>query len=496
MKIFPVQQNIQPRQFVSYPSVNDYSADKINGESLAFASGTYGKSQVNFKANFSAIQSAVEKIPLEDKLAHALKKLRTGEYIILTKDLASQVSKLKPCIQASPFLINKITLLQDKTLEQSLIFTKFGEGQSILFNPNTEPINISWYQLLKPNGATMVDESDKIVLSNQILSVKEEPDSAFDTERYAKYFLKEYDFKQDARDTAVKYNVQKLMEVVNPKNQKKAQGVTFSDVGGQKEVIDILKKRILFPMLYPDIFKNNNMNHGVILFGPPGTGKSLLAEALANESGATVFKICATDLNSKFVGESEKNWRELFADAQTAEPSIIYIDEFDAVARQRGSIDVYGDKLMNQLLSLMSNLEKNKANVYLIAATNNYESIDPAILRSGRFGLHLEVKAPNLEGTKEILKIHTKKKQMAKDFDIDKISEMMYSKRMTGADIASVVDSAYSNAFDRLGFYKEMDERRFTPSMMAYFEINNKDLTKAIESFEAKKKTRKPIGYK
>ena len=249
-------------------------------------------------------------------------------------------------------------------------------------------------------------------------------------------------------------------------------------------------------MLYPDIFKNNNMNHGVILFGPPGTGKSLLAEALANESGATVFKICATDLNSKFVGESEKNWRELFADAQTAEPSIIYIDEFDAVARQRGSIDVYGDKLMNQLLSLMSNLEKNKANVYLIAATNNYESIDPAILRSGRFGLHLEVKAPNLEGTKEILKIHTKKKQMAKDFDIDKISEMMYSKRMTGADIASVVDSAYSNAFDRLGFYKEMDERRFTPSMMAYFEINNKDLTKAIESFEAKKKTRKPIGYK
>ena len=249
-------------------------------------------------------------------------------------------------------------------------------------------------------------------------------------------------------------------------------------------------------MKYPEVFKNNSMNHGVILYGPPGTGKSLIAEALANESGAAVFKLCATDLTSKYVGESEKNWRNLFEEAKNMEPSIIYIDEFDAIARQRGGIDTYGDKLINQLLSLMSNVEKNKDNVYLIAATNNYGALDPAIMRSGRFGLHLEIKAPDLEGTKEILKIHTKNKPMAKDFDIDKTAEIMYSKKMTGADIAAVIDNSYSNALDRLGFYKSMEEGRFTTSMMNYFDITEADLIKAINNFDNKNPKRNPVGFR
>ncbi len=494
MRILPVKQNIQT-PFCAKNSLSEYQ-ERNSPSSFTVHDNVYGRAQVNFGARVTNIRKSVDKIALDDKLAYALQILKPGEFLIAAKDLVSQASKVRDCITSANFLITKINVLTDKSLNDTLLFTKLLDGNKMMFNPNEDTIFLNGFQPVKHNDVTIIDENDMIILSNQAINIKDAPEGCFDMDQYARYFLTEFDFKQDARKAAIEYNLQKLSQLSHPKVTQDPDAVTFAKVGGQRDVIDKIKKRILFPMKYPAVFRNNNINHGVILYGPPGTGKSLLAEALANESGASVFKLCATDLTSKWVGESEKNWRNLFADAKAAQPSIIYIDEFDAIARQRGGADVYGDKLINQLLSLMSNIEKSKDNIYLIAATNNYGVIDPAILRSGRFGLHLEVKAPDLEGTKEILKIHTKDKPMAKDFDIDETAELMYAKNMTGADIAAAIDSAYSNALERLDFYKAMDEESFTPSMMNYFDITKEDLIKAISDFERKKKIREPIGYK
>ncbi len=494
MRILPVKQNIQAHFYIKN-SCSDQQ-HRNTPSSYTVHNNVYNRAPVNFGARVADIRKSVDQIALEDKLAYALQKLKSGEFLLVAKDLMLQAAKLKECIISANFLITKICFLMDKSLNDTLLFTKLHDGNKMMFNPNEDPILLNGFQPVKHNDVVMIDENDMIILSNQAISIKDAPEGYFDMDKCARYFLSEFDFKQDARKATVEYNLKKLLQLSHPKAEQDPDAVTFAKIGGQKEVIDKIKKRILFPMKYPEVFRNNNMNHGAILYGPPGTGKSLIAEALANESGASVFKLCATDLTSKWVGESEKNWRNLFADAQAAQPSIIYIDEFDAIARQRGGIDVHGDKLINQLLSLMSNIEKSKDNVYLIAATNNYKAIDPAILRSGRFGLHLEVKVPDLEGTKEILKIHTQNKPMAKDFDIDEAAELMYAKGMTGADIAAAIDSAYSNAFERLDFYKAMDENRFTQSMMNYFDITKEDLIKAISDFERKKKIREPIGYK
>ena len=154
------------------------------------------------------------------------------------------------------------------------------------------------------------------------------------------------------------------------------------------------------------------VSRGAILYGPPGTGKTLLAQTLAAESGASMFELCATDLADKYVGESEKNCRELFQKAVDAQPSIIYFDEIDALGKARGK-DQYGDKLLAQFLSLMSDLEKRGDNVFVIGSTNRREDLDSAFTRSGRFSTLLEVKAPDLKGTRQILDIHTTRKRLA-----------------------------------------------------------------------------------
>ena len=495
MKILPIQQNnlssfliekrVLPNSGVQSPQYSIPEADAVS----------YGKFQVNFCAGISNIPKALDLIPLDDKIAYAMQQINPCEFLIAAKDIISQAPKLRECVASAPFLIRKISVLTDKNIKEPLMFTKMYDGSCVVFNPNKIPLFLNGFLPVGQNEAAALNTDDRIVLPNQVIIIKDEPGEDFNFEKYKEFFLKEYNFEKDVQEISTRYNLQKLSQLITPRKEKDCEGITFAQIGGQKGVIDTLKKRILFPMKYPDVFKNNSMNHGVILYGPPGTGKSLIAEALANEAEAAVFKLCATELTSKWLGESEKNWRKLFTDARSAQPSIIYIDEFDAIARQRGGNDTYGDKLINQVLSLLSDVEKNKDNVYLVAATNNYEILDPAILRSGRFGLHLEVKSPDLEGTKEILKIHSQRKPMSKDFNPDEIAEMMYAKKMTGADIAAVLDSAYSNAFERLEFYKCMDNGTFTPSMMSYFEVNKEDLLRAIDEFESKKKIRQPIGY-
>ncbi len=218
---------------------------------------------------------------------------------------------------------------------------------------------------------------------------------------------------------------------------------TWDDVGGLEEAKQQLKEIIEWPLKYPELYAylNSNPPNGILLFGPPGTGKTLLAKALAHESEINFISVKGPEFLSKWVGESEKAVRETFRKARGASPCIIFFDEIDAIAGVRGrfSGSQVSEQVVSQLLTEMDGLEGLK-NVILLAATNRPDMLDPALLRSGRFGRHIEITLPDKETRVEILKIHLINKPLASDVDINQLAQQLEG--YTGADIQAICEEA------------------------------------------------------
>ncbi len=218
---------------------------------------------------------------------------------------------------------------------------------------------------------------------------------------------------------------------------------TWEDIGGLEEVIVQLKEVIEWPLKYPELYRHLHSRppNGILLHGPPGTGKTLLAKALAHESEVNFISVKGPEFLSKWVGESEKAVRETFRKARSASPCIVFFDEIDAIAglRGRSAGSHVTESVISQLLTEMDGLEGLK-DVILLAATNRVDMLDPAMLRSGRFGRHIEIPMPDKKARKEIFKIHLKNKPLAKDVDIDKMAQSM--ENYTGADIQGICEEA------------------------------------------------------
>lgn len=219
--------------------------------------------------------------------------------------------------------------------------------------------------------------------------------------------------------------------------------VGWKDVGGLKKVKQKLKEAVEWPLSNPESFKRLGITppKGILLYGPPGTGKTLLARAVANESNANFLSIKGPEIYSKWVGESEKAVREIFKKARQSAPSIVFLDELDAIAPRRGSYEGsrVTETVVNQVLSSMDGLEKME-NVVVIGATNRPDILDPSLLRAGRFDRLILVGAPDKEARKEIFKIHLKNTKITKDVNIDELAEI--SDGYVGADIESVCREA------------------------------------------------------
>ncbi|NVM45210.1 MAG: CDC48 family AAA ATPase [Candidatus Lokiarchaeota archaeon] len=218
---------------------------------------------------------------------------------------------------------------------------------------------------------------------------------------------------------------------------------TWDDVGGLEDAKLQLREIIEWPLKFPEIYKHLSSKppSGILLYGPPGTGKTLLAKALAHESEVNFISVKGPEFLSKWVGESEKAVRETFRKARSASPCIIFFDEIDAIAGMRGrsASSEVTDQVISQLLTEMDGLEDLKG-VILLAATNRPDMLDPALLRSGRFGRHVEISMPDFETRKEIFKIHLKNKPLAKDVNYDKLAEALED--YTGADIQAISEEA------------------------------------------------------
>ncbi len=226
--------------------------------------------------------------------------------------------------------------------------------------------------------------------------------------------------------------------------------ITYEDVGGLAPAIEKIREMVELPLRHPELFIRLGIEppKGVLLYGPPGTGKTLLAKAVANESGANFIAISGPEIMSKWYGESEKRLRDIFAEAEKNAPSIIFIDEIDAIAPKRE--EVTGEverRVVAQLLALMDGM-KSRGKVIVIAATNRPDALDPALRRPGRFDREIEIGVPDKKGRKEILQIHTRNMPLAKDVDLDWLADVTYG--FVGADLEALCKEAAMAALRRV----------------------------------------------
>ncbi|KSW12161.1 AAA family ATPase [Pyrodictium occultum] len=225
--------------------------------------------------------------------------------------------------------------------------------------------------------------------------------------------------------------------------------VTWEDIGDLEEAKEKIREIVELPMKHPELFKHLGIEppKGILLYGPPGTGKTLLAKALANEIGAYFIAINGPEIMSKYYGESEQRLREIFEEAEKNAPSIIFIDEIDAIAPRREEVTGEVEKrVVAQLLTLMDGL-KSRGRVIVIGATNRPEALDPALRRPGRFDREIEIRPPDKRARKEILQVHVRNMPLAEDVDLDKIAEMTHG--YTGADLAALAKEAAMSALRR-----------------------------------------------
>jgi transitional endoplasmic reticulum ATPase len=225
--------------------------------------------------------------------------------------------------------------------------------------------------------------------------------------------------------------------------------VSYEDIGGLKEELQRVRETIELPMRHPELFRKLGIEppKGVLLYGPPGTGKTLIAKAVANESGAHFIPIAGPEIISKYYGESEQKLREIFEEARQNAPSIIFIDELDSIAPRRE--DVTGEverRVVAQLLTMMDGLEE-RGQVVVIGATNRVDAIDPALRRPGRFDREIEIGVPNEVDRSEILKIHTRGMPVAKDVELQKLSQQTHG--FVGADLAALAREGAIRALRR-----------------------------------------------
>ena len=325
----------------------------------------------------------------------------------------------------------------------------------------------------------VVDDKSQVINLN--INPSKKPDIIFDK------YVQKFNYLDNVNRIA--FNNSRIKDIQNPQMSSQDANtngtkVMFSDIGGQDKNIQKLKEEVIFPLKYPQFYEGIKQNRGVLLYGPPRCGKTLLALALANEAGVNFLKLGPHDLTRPHVGETEQNWRNVFAAAKEKQPCIIFIDEFENIAGTRkgsGENAIVKDDVVSQLLVSMSDLEKSNDQVYVVAATNRKDLIDPAMLNSGRFGLALEVKEPDMKGTIQIFNINKEKnKFIGDDVDVTDLCNLIYENQFNGANIVDIFSLAHKNAIKRSGILEKMQQEKITKEDLGNFKITQKDFISAI----------------
>jgi transitional endoplasmic reticulum ATPase len=257
--------------------------------------------------------------------------------------------------------------------------------------------------------------------------------------------------------------------------------ITYEEVGGLDREIQRVREMVELPLRHPSLFKRLGIDppKGVLLRGPPGCGKTLLARAVANESEAHFISINGPEVMSKFYGESEKKLRKLFIEAEEKAPSIIFIDEIDAIAPKRETVTGEVERrVVAQLLALMDGLH-GRGRVIVIGATNRPNSLDPALRRPGRFDREIEIKVPNEKGRREVFQIHTRNMPLDKKISLKEFAQITHG--FVGADISAVCREAAMSALRRYLPKIDLESETIDPELLEQIEVNKNDFDEALK---------------
>jgi len=260
--------------------------------------------------------------------------------------------------------------------------------------------------------------------------------------------------------------------------------VTYEDIGGLSDAIRKIREMVELPLKYPELFERLGVEapKGVLLYGPPGTGKTLLAKAVANETNAAFFSISGPEIMSKYYGESEERLREIFRQAEENAPSIIFIDEIDAIAPKREEVTGEVEKrVVSQLLALMDGL-KPRGRVVVIGATNRPNALDPALRRPGRFDREIEIGVPNKQGRLEILQIHTRGMPLADDIDLEYLASITHG--FVGADLEALCKEAAMRALRRIIPEIDFEKETIPAEVLNKITVTMNDFLEALKEVE------------
>jgi len=257
--------------------------------------------------------------------------------------------------------------------------------------------------------------------------------------------------------------------------------ITYDDLGGLKKEVQKIREMIELPMRHPELFEKLGVEapKGVLMYGPPGAGKTLLAKAVSGETNSHFISLSGPEIMGKYYGESEERLREIFKQAEENAPSIIFIDEIDSIAPKREEVTGEVEKrVVSQLLTLMDGI-KSRGKVVVIAATNRPDSIDPALRRPGRFDREIEIGIPDEEGRKEILVIHTRGMPLNDKVNLDQIAKITHG--FVGADLENLAKEAAMRSLRRILPELDLEQEKISSEILQKIVINDEDFRDALK---------------
>ena len=362
------------------------------------------------------------------------------------EDGASQQQKLEALEERLEILEQQNDEMRDKLLDANAENNKYQQKLERLTHENKKlkqsPLFVATVQELTDEGVIIKQHgNNQEALTEVTDEMREElsPDARVAVNNSLS-IVKQLDSETDVRA--------RVMQV------DQSPDVSYEDIGGIDEQMDEVRETVEMPIESPEMFDEVGIDppSGVLLHGPPGTGKTMLAKAVANQTDATFIKMAGSELVHKFIGEGAKLVRDLFELARQQEPAVVFIDEIDAIAAKRTESKTSGDaevqRTMMQLLAEMDGFE-DRGQISIIAATNRFDMLDRAILRPGRFDRLIEVPKPDFEGREMIFEIHTRGMNVADDVDFADLADLAAG--ASGADIKAICTEA--------GMYAIRDDR-------------------------------------
>lgn len=482
---------------------NSQSNSVLHQEMRDLPNFGYGKDLINKKQPIftgtiskAAIELA-QQLPFEERLASLFENLQHNEIIVTGKDFNKAQTALRKNLGKLKQIIKKEIFLPEKNLDNNYAFIKNLAGDVELLNINDKKLTYitgGKKYTLDPGTSFYIVNNDTIQYANDIIHLKEKPKANLSFSR--PLFSQVYDFSDEVQDEIVKLNSKTVAKRILKANNPNAP-VTFANIGGQAKAIDELKRGIVFPIKFPASTAGEDVTRGYILYGPPGTGKTELCRALANEAGMNYMYASGTEFESKWYGEAEANIRAWFDELKNNQPSIGVIDEIDSIGKERSEAHHAGDSVVNQILTCMTDIYNENDDVFIIGLTNKYNTLDGALKRAERFSKHIFVGPPDIDGIKEILKIHTRNKKLDNDVNFEELSDKLYAMKSVGSDIKFISKLARENMMNRLGLYEKMENGTFKDADMLGAKITQEDFLNAIATFKEQHRgnSRNPIGF-